>query len=295
MPPTPAQTEKGYFALWNRATVRPQEAAAVRAVAHKIIANKHIYKKVEDATGVPWFMIGPIHNRESSLRFDAHLHCGTTLKKRTTLVPKNRPSKGNPPFAWDVSAIDALSVPPHDLAKVKNWSVERILYETEKYNGWGYLGKVNSPYLWAGTTEYSGGKYTRDHFFDPKAWDKQLGCVAILKTLADMDADVKRRLLNRQVAPPSDIDPQDRYQAEAIRNAQNTRNGAAGGAVVGAGAEGTMQATKPPTAGVGTGIIFPVFIAIAIAVVIGAIIVIARKKAQAAADANQAWTGEVAK
>jgi lysozyme family protein len=263
----------------------------VRAIAQKIIANKAKYQAVEAKTGVPWFMIGPIHNRESSLRFNAHLHCGTPLTARTTLVPKGRPKKGSPPFTWEDSAIDALSEPPHDLTRVKDWSLERILYETEKYNGWGYLGKGNSPYLWAATTEYRGGKYVRDHVYDPNAWDKQLGCVALLKALAELDAGVARRLGNRQAAPPQDvIDEQVRNQTRAERN---VRNVAIGTTAAGGGTSAAVEAPSPaesPATSAAVGFVLPVVIALAIAFAVIAAVRIAQKKKSVPADVAAKWS-----
>jgi lysozyme family protein len=294
MPPTPEQTRAGYHNLWNRAKVRPENAAAVKAIAHKIIANKPKYQAVERATGVPWFMIGPIHNREASLRFNAHLHCGTPLTKRTTLVPKGRPKA--PPangvsYRWEESAIDALSMPPHDLSKVKNWSLERILYETEKYNGWGYLGKGNSPYLWAATTEYHGGKYVADHVYDRNAWDKQLGCVALLKSLADLDSGIAFRLSFRQETPPQDvIDEQVRNRTKTERN---LRNGGLGTAGVGTGTKATVEtpsAAQDPAGNVLLGALLPIAIFIALAVTVAAVIAIARKKKTVPADVAAKWS-----
>jgi len=294
MPPTPEQTKAGYANLWNRAKVRSEQAAAVKAVALKIVANKAKYQAVEKATGVPSFMIGPIHNRESSLRFNAHLHCGTPLTRRTTLVPKGRPKA--PPangvaYTWEESAIDALSMPPHDLSKVKNWSLERILYETEKYNGWGYLRKGNSPYLWAATTEYRGGKYVADHVYDPNAWDKQLGCVALLKMLADLDSGVAFRLSFRQDKPPAEvIDEQVRNQTKTERS---VRNGGLGTAGVGAGTKATVETPPPdaaPAGNVVVGALLPVVIFIGIALAVAAVISIARKKKTVPADVAAKWS-----
>jgi lysozyme family protein len=291
MPPTPEQTRTGYFNLWNRAKVRPENAAAVRAVAQKIIANKAKYQAVEAKTGVPWFMIGPIHNRESSLRFNAHLHCGTPLTARTTLVPKGRPKKGSPPFTWEESAVDALSEPPHALSKVGNWSLERILYETEKYNGWGYLGKGNSPYLWAATTEYHGGKYVRDHVYDPNAWDKQLGCVALLKAMAELDSGVALRLSTRQPNPPAEvIDEQVRNQTKVERNARNIGigTGAAGG-VTKTATEAPKPIEAPKTSFAHT-YILPLAIALGLVIAVIAIVSIARKKKTVPAEVQTKWS-----
>ena len=136
MAPTPEQTELGYHRMWDRAQIAAGKLDGARKIARAIIANRARYAAVEAATGVPWFMIGRIHARESDMDFKTHLHNGDSLKARTHHVPAGRPRRGNPPFQWDASAIDALTMAPHELQKVKAWSVERILYETEKYNGW---------------------------------------------------------------------------------------------------------------------------------------------------------------
>src|SRR5262249_51481596 len=146
-----------------------------RKRARAITANRARYEAVEQATGVPWFMIGPIHAREYDMDFATHLHNGDSLKARTYHVPAGRPKRGTPPFQWDASAIDALTMAPHELQKVKAWSVERILYETEKYNGWGYLKRGNSPYLWSWTSGYRGGRSARDGVYARSHWDGQAG------------------------------------------------------------------------------------------------------------------------
>lgn len=185
--------ERGYANMWQHATVKADKVGAATGIARKIIANKDKYEAVEAKTGVPWFMIGPIHNRESSLSFTGVLHNGDKIigtGQRTTHVPK-----GRGPFAtWSDSAIDALTMPPHQLQKITNWSIARILYETERYNGFGYFGKINSPYVWSFTSEQQRGKYVADGRFDPKAMDTQAGCAAILKALVELDASVATRV-----------------------------------------------------------------------------------------------------
>src|SRR5262249_43453316 len=159
MPPTPEQTELGYHRMWDRAQIAPAKRDGARKIARAIIANRARYAAVEQATGVLWFIIAPIPPRESDRDFAPTPHNGDSPKPPPHHVPAGRPKRGNPPFPWDASAIDALTMAPHELQKVKAWSVERILYETEKYNGWGYLKRGNSPYLWSWTSEYHGRKY----------------------------------------------------------------------------------------------------------------------------------------
>src|SRR5262245_40053613 len=228
MPPTPEQTELGYHRMWDRAQIAAAKLDGARKIARAIIANRARYEAVEQATDVPWFLIGPIHARESDMDFATHLHNGDSLKARTYHVPAGRPKRGTPPFQWDASAIDALTMAPHELQKVKAWSVERILYETEKYNGWGYLKRGNSPYLWSWTSEYHGGKYVRDGVYDPNHWDEQAGCVALLRELAALEPAVAARLTHREAAPPAEVNDA-ATKRERVARAGAVATGAAGG------------------------------------------------------------------
>jgi lysozyme family protein len=188
--PTFEETELGYRNMWDTCGLVQATQSQVEAVCDTIYDNRDIYREVQLLTGdkyqtagVPWVMIGALHNRESSCDFDCHLHNGDPLTARTTHVPAGQPESGSPPFTWEESAVDALTMPPHELGKIVNWNIERILYECERYNGWGYYGKCNSPYLWSMTNHYTGGKYVADGQYDPNAWDKQVGCAAIFKVL----------------------------------------------------------------------------------------------------------------
>src|SRR5690349_21443902 len=98
MVPTPQQARAGYHTLWSRAEIRPEKKSAATAIALKIAAHRDVYEAIEKKTGVPWFMVGAIHNRESSLSFRAHLHNGDALGARTYHVPAGRPKSGSPPF-----------------------------------------------------------------------------------------------------------------------------------------------------------------------------------------------------
>ena len=85
---------------------------------------------------------------ESSLNFKRHLHNGDPLTARTVHVPSGRPRQGDPPFTWEQSAADALTL--RNLGPRTDWSLSGTLYALEGYNGWGYRRyhpEVFSPYL----------------------------------------------------------------------------------------------------------------------------------------------------
>lgn len=139
--------------------------------------NKAKYEEVEKRTGVPAELIAAIHWRESSGNFKTYLHNGEKLGKVTQLVPKGIYFED-----WTDAAVHAIkSHNPQivDSNNVKTW------YEfAERYNGLGYRNKgVASPYVWAGTDNYTSGKYVSDGKYSADYVDQQLGVALMLKTL----------------------------------------------------------------------------------------------------------------
>lgn len=181
-----------YAGLWADAALRPQHKIDVERKARQILANRPRYDVVSKATGVPWFVIGIIHAMECT-QFPAcsqHIHNGDRLSARTHLVPKGRPLKGEPPFTWEDSAIDALTMPGKEFDKIKEWTLERVAYCLEVYNGWGYRlyhPEVHSPYLWSYTTAYTSGKYVADGVWSKTAVSAQPGAMALLKALIEIE------------------------------------------------------------------------------------------------------------
>src|SRR5262245_22981015 len=194
MPQNFESLKSEYADLWRRMQVRPDHAQAVDRIARRLVGLKPRYEKVAQATGVPWHVIGVLHNRESDADFSTHLHNGDPLSARTRHVPAGRPEHGNPPFGWEESAIDALTMAPHSLHLVNDWTIERTCYEIEKYNGFGYRNQhpdVKSPYLWSFSTNYERGKYVADGRFDASAIDQQCGTMPILQRMMELDSSVR--------------------------------------------------------------------------------------------------------
>ena len=139
--------------------------------------NKSKYDKVSEATGVPAELICAIHYRESGCNFGTYLHNGDPLGQPTTHVPKGKNFSD-----WSAAAIDAINSQRH--SDVSRDNVDSQLDYAERYNGLGYRRKgVASPYVWAGTSNYSGGMYVRDGVYSASAVDKRVGVAAILQTL----------------------------------------------------------------------------------------------------------------
>lgn len=184
-----------YAHLWETMEVRPNKRGHVEVTAKKILSYREIYEQVEAATRVPWYVVGIIHAMESGCNFKTHLHNGDPLTAKTRRVPKGRPLKGKAPFSWHESACDALQM--KNLHKIKDWPIERICWELERYNGWGYRryhSDTLSPYLWSYTTHYVRGKYVADGKWSPVAVSAQSGAIAVLAVLMDLCPDVKPQL-----------------------------------------------------------------------------------------------------
>lgn len=215
--PTFEKAAPGYGNMWREAGIQGDRKSVTTRVANSILAEKkHFYLDVQKQTGVPWFWIACVHHRENGGKWSGVLHNGEAIigtGRKTSLVPKGR----GPFRTWRESAVDALKL--KKLHAIDAWPIERCLYEFERYNGWGYLGRINSPYVWAATSKQQRGKYVKDHVFDDAAWDQQLGCAAILKALMKVDQSIARQLEGER-ADPVEQQP----QAPAIESYQQKRD-----------------------------------------------------------------------
>jgi len=177
-----------YENLFNSCVIKPNSLQAFEEIISKLTASKNRYLEVNQSIGVPWSFVGVIHNMESGLDFTKHLHNGDPLTARTVQVPAGRPKKGSPPFSWEESAIDALTI--KGLSAKTDWSLAGTLYQLERYNGFGYRlyhPQVLTPYLWSGSNHYSGGKYVADGTWSDIAISKQSGAAALLRRMAEMN------------------------------------------------------------------------------------------------------------
>lgn len=108
-------------------------------VAADITANLGRYKSVEDATGVPAWLVGILHHMECGGDFKRHLHNGDPLHSKTINVPKGRPNLPAP-WTWEQSAVDALTMP--GAFKWDFTTLGRALDCIERYNGTGYQRRI---------------------------------------------------------------------------------------------------------------------------------------------------------
>lgn len=171
-------------ANWNLCKIREDGIAGAERCANKIIAAKDIYKKVEFATGVPWWWIGCIHSLEANFDFSSWLANGDPIDAPTVHVPAGLKCNGT----WHDAAI--VSLKHEGYSGLSDWNMLEIcLYRAEKFNGWGYWNKDKpSQYLWSFTNMERPGRYVRDGVWDANAMSGQIGFCAILKKLIEKGA-----------------------------------------------------------------------------------------------------------
>jgi lysozyme family protein len=175
---------------WHLARVNPLKMALITRVAQRLVAPdaKRRYQEISRETGVPWWIVAVIHERESGQRWDRSIAQGDPFNRASTHVPK-----GRGPFpSWRAAALDALRNCAPYAARWKNWTIGGALTLLEMYNGLGYYRKGRpSSYIWASTNQYTRGKYVADGRYDPSAVDQQLGCAAVIKRMGELDPDVR--------------------------------------------------------------------------------------------------------
>ncbi|WP_316178085.1 MULTISPECIES: hypothetical protein [unclassified Bradyrhizobium] len=192
------------FARWQQAKLTRDFSV----VARRLAASKARYQVVSAQTGVPWYVIAVIHERESSQSWSASLAQGDPWDRVSVHVPAGR----GPFKSWEDAAVDALAYCAPYAARWKDWSIGGTLTLLEQYNGLGYFRRgVPSPYVWAGTDQYRSGKYVRDGVYDPDVVDKQLGCAGLLLAMKALDGSIFPSTTSvPSVPPPSQPTPSPR-------------------------------------------------------------------------------------
>lgn len=193
------------------------------SIVNKILANKERYVAVQNKTRVPWPVIAAIHVREASMSFNTQLAQGDPLNQISIHVPK-----GQGPYfgkdAWERAALIALE----DTGGTKwgDWTAGGWTTFLEKYNGLGYANKGRpSPYVWAGTNQYTSGKYIADGEYSSTAVDTQPGCANLILALAKLDPSIN--VNNLSISKPSTQQTKDTMTMTPMLNWKTTITGVA--------------------------------------------------------------------
>ena len=163
-----------YKALYN--SMKINKSAGLDFVVTKINASKKRYEEAGYFCGIDWRVVAGLHLMETGLNFQRQILNGEPWNKTTTMIPKNR----GPWDSWVKSCDEALRI--HNFKGVTD--LVDLLKKFERHNGLGYVRKgIHSPYLWAGSSHYSKGKFVRDGGYDSKAVSEQIGVAVIMKKL----------------------------------------------------------------------------------------------------------------
>jgi len=162
--------------------------------------HKARYEGVAKSVDMPAELICAIHLREASGNFNTYLHQGDPLGKPAVNHPANIPVF----HKWEDAAIHALKMKHkvsirEDLGMNSGTTdIAAMATFSEYYNGLGYHNRGrSSPYVYAQTSQYEGGKYVADGRYDPNAVDQNPGVIAILAILNNPAFAVD----TREVAP----------------------------------------------------------------------------------------------
>lgn len=179
----PRSTSLGYYREhYITMRVLAEKRGSVTRKANRLAQGRRRYEAVQRATGVPWPIIGLIHDMEASFSWDKQILNGERFTRRTRLVPSGH----GPWTSWHASSVYAMRL--KNWHEITDWGIGRIGELLERYNGLGYANRnKNSPYLWSFSNHGVGvGKYTSDGVYDPHAVSRQAGAMLTLRRLGEM-------------------------------------------------------------------------------------------------------------
>lgn len=175
-------------------------------------------------TGVPIAWAAASFEREASSNFNLNPAQGWPLHSRSQWVPHNGPFSD-----WTTAQIAAYDIDGLDKVGAANWSWARGCYEGEAFNGWGYRAhSVHSPYLFAGSSLYTRGKYVADGVWDPNHIDTQLGIIPMMLRIVQLrpqlvlaDAFPAYDVATPSIVPAPAPVPEGHHDAVALHAALN--------------------------------------------------------------------------
>lgn len=275
--------------LFAKARIRPEWQGRIDAAARRLCDTTNKAWFAEESArlkrlgyDVPWYVVAVTKEMEAGL--DQQFKLSIAQGDRWDQASRNVP-RGRGPFdSWYEAADDALIKCAPYMALWKNWTTGGTLTILMKYNGVGYfLRGLPSAYLFSGTTSYVKGKFTADGKWDPEAVSKQVGVAALLLGMQAIDASVK--FTNDNVEPRASSEPPKDIVDDATKAARTVRTTAGAAGAAGAGNEAAKTQTKTGTVVPDQTPLLPSVaaysvIGVAVAIMIAATIVAARRKAQ---------------
>ncbi len=178
---------------WEKCKLNPSFSHDLSDAVAKILANWERYEQVGKMFGIPTWVIGALHCRESDFNFTTYLANGDPILWRGVPVATiHTPAGIGPVPNWQEGAM--LSIKNKKWHAGMDWDLVSALTHCESWNGWGYANhSVRSPYIWSGTNLYTGGKFSSDGHYDATLVDKQLGCAALAMGLKIHGLDLNEK------------------------------------------------------------------------------------------------------
>ncbi|MEC7986841.1 MAG: peptidoglycan-binding protein [Myxococcota bacterium] len=167
------------------------------------------YVAVAAKTDIPPKLIAALHWRESTGNFNTYLHQGDPLGKKAVNWPNNIPIF----HKWEDAAVHALNMKKYTRNELNIDKDTRegpaLATYAEAYNGLGYHNRGRqSPYVYAGSSPYTSGKYVADGKFSRTAVDQQVGVLPLLGSVDGADSQ-------------SDLTPRQMSETDAWNKVQN--------------------------------------------------------------------------
>ena len=181
-----SELQDDYQRHFTACVIREERATEVETLVDAMWDNRNRYKKVGEPLNIPWFIVAVLHQADTGGDFTVHLHNGDPLTARTRHLPDGRPTQGEPPFAWEDSATDALRLRRVHLWP--DWSIAGILFLLEGHGGWNYRRhrpEMPSPYLWNASTYYTRDRYVADGTWSETSVAQRVGVAVLLRRLAE--------------------------------------------------------------------------------------------------------------
>ncbi len=173
-------------------------------------ANAGRYQAVSDNLKAQGYNLSPaqvaaFHYREASGNFGKSIANGESLnnyvRKDGIMGGGSASNSFTRTNNWEQNASEVLAYKLNEKyganAKTKDFSQNSQFYDfAERFNGMGYRNKgVASPYIWAGTDQYTGGKYVKDGVYDPNHVDQQPGIASLIATAEGTPIDATAQAL----------------------------------------------------------------------------------------------------
>lgn len=180
-----------YSTWWTTMVINPSKIPYIdKRVGYLLTPDrKEIYKQITDQNDVPIVVLAATHEREGSGSMSLSLAQGDPWNRVSIHEPR-----GIGPFkSFIEAALYACRIDGLDKVGKGNWTIARVGYSEESYNGFGpRLHGIRSGYVVGGTNLQQPGKYIHDGAsgWRPNVWDDQIGVFPLVARMLALNPDL---------------------------------------------------------------------------------------------------------